>query len=729
MPQLLSRRLDSILSSRGTGPTTKRGTGARSILQRGPILATLLAILIGTVLAWITVTVRESLRELTAESLQSVVSSNVESLRLWLRERQRDAQGLLSEKAIRETAFDLVRLDQDAESAPIQPSIMRMENSLQSRAVTAPYLGWVVTDVRGRVIASNHNGLVDARLPIGQDALLRLLQGRSTVCRPFPAPAAITESGPLTRPGGPMMLVVSPVTERAQSVGGFGLIMDPTKEFSQLLSITRGGRSSGTYAFDRRGTLLSQSRFEGQLRRMSLLDEDENATSVLSISIRDPQANLVLGEQATEAPTQWPLTRMADQATRGSDGFNVDGYNDYRGVPVIGAWRWLPEYEIGVASEIDVEEAFRPVAILRRSIMGLVALAILSAIGLVAVAALFRRLANRLNQSDTAVRRLGQYELSELLGCGGMGSVYRGRHHLLRRDVAIKVLEGEQLTKRSASRFEREVQITARLRHPNTVDIYDYGRTNSGVFFYVMEFIDGITLQQLIDYYGPQSPARVINMLRQVCGSLGEAHGEGLIHRDIKPANLLLTARAGLFDLLKVLDFGLVKEVEAQATNLTRVESLTGTPIYVAPESVRDASTSDHRSDIYSLGAVGYALLCGKPTFDGDSSIDLCMKQLHQDPVPPSERLGKPLPADLEQVLMMCLARRPDQRPDSIVQVAEMLGECADVDTWTIAEAQHWWEVSFDKPAPDKIDTGRKTIAGDGVMAVVGDATADGTAS
>ena len=259
----------------------------------------------------------------------------------------------------------------------------------------------------------------------------------------------------------------------------------------------------------------------------------------------------------------------------------------------------------------------------------------------------------------------------------------------------MKVLEGDEVNSLSITRFEREVRLTARLRHPNTIAIFDYGRAADDAFFYVMEYVDGITIQQLVRDFGRQPPERVIHLLLQICGSLSEAHQHGLVHRDVKPANILLTARSGLYDMIKVLDFGLVKQVERETMELTHSDGITGTPMYMSPESVRDASTVDERSDLYSIGAVGYTLLTGLPPFDGDSSVDICLKQLNEDPVRPSDRIGGPLPDDLQNTLMNSLRKDPEQRPHSVQDFAESLRQCRDAFRWTTADAMRWWEEAF----------------------------------
>jgi eukaryotic-like serine/threonine-protein kinase len=287
-------------------------------------------------------------------------------------------------------------------------------------------------------------------------------------------------------------------------------------------------------------------------------------------------------------------------------------------------------------------------------------------------------------------RRLGQYTLVERLGEGGMGVVYRAEHALLRRPTAVKLLPA---TKRldSIARFEREVQLMAELTHPNTVAIYDYGRTDAGVFYYAMEYLEGIDLEGLVEVGGPQPAGRVIHLLRQVCGSLDEAHERGLIHRDVKPANLFLCKKRGEPDTVKVLDFGLVKDVSADDPSLSTANSVLGTPLYMAPEAFTKPEAVDARSDLYSLGAVAYLLLVGAPVFSGSSSIEVLTKHLHLAPRKPSERLGQDIPAGLEAVVMSCLEKPPEKRPASARALRDALDGCASVPVWTAGEAEAWW--------------------------------------
>ncbi|MEJ2605007.1 MAG: serine/threonine-protein kinase, partial [Gammaproteobacteria bacterium] len=231
---------------------------------------------------------------------------------------------------------------------------------------------------------------------------------------------------------------------------------------------------------------------------------------------------------------------------------------------------------------------------------------------------------------DRIEQRLGQYHVEEKIGEGGNGTVYRARHALLRRPTAMKLMNPVFARSDAArKRFEHEVRLTSSLSHPNTVSIYDFGRTSDGTLYYAMELLEGGTLDRVVQISGPLPPGRVIHFLEQACGSLAEAHSRGLIHRDIKPSNLIVCERGGLCDVIKVVDFGLVKEIAATDGNVTQGDVLVGTPFFMAPETITEAGQAGPKSDIYSLGAVGYYLLAGRHVFEGESAVEICSAHLH----------------------------------------------------------------------------------------------------
>lgn len=304
-------------------------------------------------------------------------------------------------------------------------------------------------------------------------------------------------------------------------------------------------------------------------------------------------------------------------------------------------------------------------------------------------------------------RRLGQYVLERKLGEGGMGEVYRARHGLMRRPSAIKLMRADLAGDIHLRRFEREVQLTARLTHPNTITIFDYGRTHDGVFYYAMELLDGATLRRIVAVDGPQPPGRVARIIGMVCGALTEAHTIGLIHRDIKPANIMLCTQGGEHDVVKLLDFGLVKEFEVEGdVNLTGANSIIGTPKYMAPESILDPNAADARSDLYALGAVAYYLLAGSDVFTGKSTLEVCTQHLHQQPQPLSMR-GVTVPADLEALVLSCLSKDPNQRPQSAAELRRRIDACS-VEPWDSDKARAWWAAH-----KAELDDDGETNAGD----------------
>jgi len=299
---------------------------------------------------------------------------------------------------------------------------------------------------------------------------------------------------------------------------------------------------------------------------------------------------------------------------------------------------------------------------------------------------------NALRVEAFAARQLGQYRLGERLGAGGMGEVYLAEHQLMKRPVAIKLVRPEKAgDTRILARFEREVQSTAQLSHWNNIDIFDYGRTDDGTFYYVMEYLPGLSLDDLVARYGPLPPERVIHLLRQTCDALAEAHACGLIHRDIKPGNIFAAKRGGMYDVAKLLDFGMVKTLDGvEATHLTHDGSITGSPLFMSPEQATGDAEPDERSDIYSLGVVAYFLLTGQVPFEGRQPIKVLVAHAQRQPQPP-HLLRADVPADLEAVVMRCLEKSPADRYASAMELAADLDACEHAGRWTSAEAAAWW--------------------------------------
>jgi serine/threonine-protein kinase len=307
----------------------------------------------------------------------------------------------------------------------------------------------------------------------------------------------------------------------------------------------------------------------------------------------------------------------------------------------------------------------------------------------------------RLRRQVSEARQLGQYRLKRRIGAGGMAEVYLAEHQLLKRPCAVKLIRPGAVTDpRAMQRLEREVRLTARLSHPNTVEVYDYGRTEDGTYYYVMEYLNGLSLDQLVYRLGRLPPGRVVYLLRQVCGALREAHAAGLIHRDIKPSNIFALRRAGLEDVAKLLDFGLVlpTAIPDEAT-LTREGQILGTPHYMSPEQAKGGHELDERSDIYSLGAVAYYLLTGRPPFEAESGIAVLIAHA-RDPVVPPSHVRPGVPEDLEHLVLRCLAKDPADRFPDAVSLEQALGACDCAGDWDPDRAARWWRDLDQDPAP-----------------------------
>ncbi len=482
-----------------------------------------------------------------------------------------------------------------------------------------------------------------------------------------------------------LMQVAAPIFDgRHQLMGALALVINPTNEFTKILSVSRSGQTGETYAFDQTGLLLSESRFDDQLRKLKVLDET-NTTSACNVRLHDPSAEPVDGVK--------PLTRIVADAVTGEEGVDVTSSRDYRGVMVVGAWRWLPE-GFGIATQMDASEAYQPLRVLKLLFTLLCLLLVLCATGMFVFTYTNFTFRRRLSQAELKLQQLGQYMLEEKIGEGGMGVVYRARHALLRRDTAVKLLTPDRADPISVARFEREVVITCQLTHPNTIQIFDYGHTPEGIFYYAMEFLEGLNLHDLVGRFGPQPESRVIYVLAQVCESLAEAHSMGLVHRDIKPANVFLCSRGGMPDWVKVLDFGLVRRFDdgsRERTSTVSGKGLEGTPWFMPPEAIKDSTKNDPRSDIYSVAAVGYFLLTARYVFEGDSIFELCEKHLKETAIAPSQYAPNRISPELDHVILKCLEKDPALRPQSAREMRDLLMKSPEARGWTEEARAAWW--------------------------------------
>lgn len=658
-----------------------------------------LALAIAAVGWWTRSVIETTLKGRIEQNLVTILDTDIAALEFWL-EAKRDAAAVLADRSrVTELATEIIAAAQssgnDVETMRSLPARQGLREFLAEPMEQYGFTGFGIVDRSGLLLATADDQTIGQRLESEHLPIVAAaFGGEPSVSHPFRADFEVDETANL-QPGTAVMLVIAPVADAEGTVFttlGFAIAVD---EFSSILGIARAGESGETYAFDANGVLLSNSRFEDQLRDIGLLPDDENVDSVLNVEIRNPGGDLTQGFVPTIDRRAQPLTLAAASAVSGKNGANVEGYADYRGVFVVGAWRWLDRYGFGVATEEDHAEAYEALNRLRGIQMGLLALVILAAAAMIFESVVISRLGKKVTEAVAEARQLGQYSLEKKIGEGGMGEVYRASHAMLRRPTAVKLLRPDKASETDIARFEREVQLTAQLTHPNTIAIYDFGRTPDNVFYYAMEYLHGINLQDLVEQSGPQPAGRVIYVLQQACGSLAEAHGINLIHRDIKPANIMLCDRGGTHDVVKVLDFGIVKDLATGGdAQLTQVGAFSGTPLYIAPETIRAAEDVDARVDVYALGAVGYFMLTGCTIFDEDlPPVDILTRQMTEMPPLPSTLVKTDIPADLERLIMRCLAKKADERPGGAAELLAELLEIEDVDPWGPRESKKWWSL------------------------------------
>lgn len=722
-----------------------------------PLLAAVLLVVIGN---WSLRAVHGTIKAQLAADLKTTLDANVTALEIWVSNQERLAGLLANDPALRTLALELLAAsagrEQDRARLGALPQQAQFQRLLGDKVRAAGYgmAELVSTNLNiigasgrmgprlGAAVAETMTERYQAVFASGKTVLITPFkagrprgsggpggagrragggdfpepppgEGRFSPDRPpgdGPPPEGAGRFGPPRGPGGTnafggprgqlnLMQVVAPVRDDAGTVvGALACVVRPEQEFTRVLSVARSGETGETFAFDVTGLLISQSRFDEQLRTFGLLTNAPEVTSSLNLTLRDPGVDLTHGAKVDPAVlAARPLMTMVADAVAGGSGVQVEDSPDYRGVKVVGAWRWLPDLNFGVLTKMDSLEAYKPLVVLVMifaALFGLLALFTVITLIVVYVNAKWRR---KFSEAALKARQLGQYTLDGKIGEGAMGVVYRAHHALLRRETAVKLLLPDRADPDLVKQFEHEVRLTCQLTHPNTIQIYDYGRTADDIFYYAMELLRGFTLQDLIERHGAQPEARVIHLLAQVCGSLQEAHAAGLIHRDIKPGNLFLCERGGIPDTVKVLDFGLVGrvagETETVVKNAERPDTsrFLGTPHYMSPECIRQAGFGDARSDIYALGVVAYVLLTGEPLFDGEDHTEIWQKHLNAAPLPPSVRSPRTVSRELEQLVLRCLAKEPADRPQTVAELAAALRACPVSEPWTLAEAQAWW--------------------------------------
>lgn len=678
--------------------------GALARRRPGTIAAALLAV--SSVSLWIYTGVRSALVELAATNLRSRLAAEVVTLDVWIREKQTNVERWAADPRVLAPARALLQAEAQGPDA-LRSACAGSAGAALIAAIDALRLSEVATAVHlvspsGRILAARHtrkcgHAIEAARL----DPYRRALQGKAGFVPPFTDDGRIGTVGgadaPPAEAADPKVWIAAPVRDAGGESMAVLDIGKPARErFSSLFVALRSGDTGEAYAFDRRGVLLTESRFGDALFEAGLIRFGQS--TILNVPLVDRRS-------ADAAP---PLTRIIakalEQAARPGaqlSGVMLQPYGDYVGQLVVGAWQWLPEWDFGVVVEIGESEALAPLRRLEQAFGVLALLVGTATFGFVVALLRAERFRSELVAAKQEAQRVGNYELFEEIGSGGVARVHRAQHRLLKRPTAVKIIHLHQANDELLARFDREVRLSSQLMHPNTIEIYDYGRTPEGLPFYAMELLDGLTLQQLVERHGRFGVARTVHVLLGVAGSLSEAHDRGLVHRDVTPANIMLCYKGGEYDFPKLLDFGLIKDVRSAHTrDLTRALRVLGTPAYMAPERIERSDSADVRSDLYALGAVAFFLLAGRAPFSGDSDLALAYQVVH-GPIPSLDgQTVEPVPAALSALVAACLQKEPEQRPQSAAQIIGVLDALAAQHPWTNSDARAWWEAHAPRAAP-----------------------------
>jgi serine/threonine protein kinase len=664
-----------------------------SLKRRRPALAAsgvTILIIIGTAY-WVFNRVEQALHASIARQLKTDVAADVRALRMWITDRQEDVQAWAKNEEIRRLLGDLIDQTVNGEAGSERLSLL-----LVSVADHTEFNGFVLLDRDGNVVASSEVGRLGDRInSAGQHFVTRLKRGNLIFT--IPSRESRFVMGLPSDATDPTIAVGAPVArldDEEEIIGGLAFGYHAAQEVTHNLTVAQLDAESETFAFDEKGLLLSRLANPTPAVKAGLIKQGER--TALNIELRNPGGNLLSGFRPSRDRKLLPMTDMVQRAVpdalddRGMSeiGVDVTGYLNYLGIHVVGAWQWLgDDYGFGVATEMPYEKAYAPLTYIKMAFRFLLVSVVLLSLGLVLSSFSLIRLRDEVGKA----KQLGAYELIQLIGQGGMGRVYQARHAFLKRDAAVKLLDGVAADRETVNRFELEVQLTCQLTHPNTIQIYDYGRTDEAVFYYAMEFLPGFSLEQVVTLAGKTPPARVVNILRQVCGSLQEAHDQGLIHRDVKPANIMLCRRGGIADFVKVLDFGIAKKLApTEDLGITQNDSIVGTPHYIAPERVV-AGNIDARSDLYSVACVGFYLLTGETPFDAKNPAQLFCRLMNEEAPAPSSRT-EGIPPELDQLIQRCLQQDPTKRPASAAELNDLLEDIARQHPWTQSDATQWWD-------------------------------------
>ena len=642
----------------------RRRAATRVFLVAG--LAIALLVLIGQL--WALDKIETSLKREAGQSLHGALDVRVAGIRRWTKEKKRQARRILGDPGLAEPLAELAEAARGdggglKERLLSHPRYRQIVERARRGLDETGDLGFTLLSPAGVALCADSEARVGRAVgPEGARYVRRVVLDDLIVSRPQPAGELFAD--PAAEVPSTTMFVGGVIREAGGRMVGLGLIHISPESFIKLLD----SPCVEFMAFDDRGLLLTDISRTEPLRKAGLLAGSQDVGGAFRLRLADPGVDLRHGPVPDGASDRWPLTRMGQSGVQGVDGVDSSGQRDLRGQRVLQAWNWLPELEMGVGAQRSEEEVLGSMAPIRTSLWLSVLVFVAAGVVLYLLARHERR---RLRANGGAL--FGSYQLDRRIGRGASADIFLANHAYLKRPAALKILNDADPSHETIERFEREARLASRLGHPNTVQVFDYGEAPDGRLYLAMEYVKGLNLAQLTTLEHPLPVSRVVYILKQIAGSLDEAHPLGLIHRDLKPSNIMIGCRGGIGDLVKVLDFGIASQVAGEAEDVTRSPAVIGTPAFIAPERLRAPLLLDPRSDIYSFGAVAFHLLTGRTVFESDGPTELVYQTLTAPRPSPSQLRGERLPEELESLVLDCLAVSPSARPPTFRAVREKL--------------------------------------------------------
>lgn len=651
------------------------------------------AVLPTALMGWYTYAkVVSSLKNAVSKELAGVVNSVTISTKSFLDDRSQLVESWSRQPAIRHAVIELVEIgrQRDATEALRQAEQSDLIKKQLQELSGVKEVKFVVWNREGTILASWLDSRADVGnqvAPSGAANLVRVFRGERVLF----GPERLTDTGNgfIPETDAPVMANMVPIRDERGDIVAALLVrgINTFDQFDKLFSEASRADGLDVYAVDRRGVMVTRSPMASALAsRVSLDLSAEEFAAVMRVS--DPGMEIGPENIGTIQRHALPLTLSAAGATTGRSNERIEPYNNYAGVPVIGAWRWNSDWQLGIIVEREYEVAYAAARIVRFGFLLLAAVLTITAL------AAASQIAKQSARVHAAIHPLGRYDVVGELGSGGMGVVIRARHRQLGRDVALKVLRDDRQHREDRLRFDREARLAASLSNPHSVTIYDYGRSEDGEAYCVMEFLHGITLYEVVTRDGPQPFGRVLFILRQICASLDEAHKLGLLHRDIKPQNVMLSLDPSVGDWAVVFDFGLAKSVNPEVGAYQTAETVwAGTPMYMAPERYREPAGMDPRSDIYSIGCIAYFLISGRPPYIECDPESLFALVLSEEPISMSVHRDQAVPQELVQLVGKCMAKHADNRFATVEELSAEVDRLRDEHPWTADEARGWWKI------------------------------------